>query len=346
MSNALTEVVDYIVEKLQKTNINNPKANAGCVHILDHYEADEISRLVDMSFQIIQMQFTKATTETPAGETRLTTVSSAIGNRICQPNENDGIFTKWDREVRLGDLFIEAYFNTGYVDLYYPQMRDSFHIVSATSKWTDLWEIDTETIINNLKGTVTDKPPLITDMMQMHRHEEEPVIKGRTKDDPLDTEAIFVKAINKLQRTGWKVNTTILDAMLKDYKNFISFEEIEDNKPKELKRRSKLIEWAFITKKAEHLRDQTFYQFMEADYRGRLYYSEPFLNFQGSDIARGILQFARPKPMDQHGLFWLAVHTACSYNQSYNIDEIPDWCEADYATYLKSEGLELSLIHI
>ena len=44
--------------------------------------------------------------------------------------------------------------------------------------------------------------------------------------------------------------------------------------------------------------------------------------------------------MDQHGLFWLAVHTACSYNQSYNIDEIPDWCEADYATYLESEGLE------
>ena len=149
-----------------------------------------------------------------------------------------------------------------------------------------------------------------------------------------------MKAINKLQRTGWKVNTTILDAMLKDYKNFISFEEIEDNKPKELKRRSKLIEWAFITKKAEHLRDQTFYQFLEADYRGRLYYSEPFLNFQGSDIARGILQFARPKPMDQHGLFWLAVHTACSYNQSYGIDEIPDWCEADYLTYLQQEKLE------
>ena len=162
MSNALTEVVSYIVEKLHKTNTNNPKANAGCVHILDHYEVDEISRLVDMSFQIIQMQFTKATTETPAGETRLTTVSSAIGNRICKLDENDGIFTKWEREVRVGDLFIEAYFNTGYVDLYYPKMRDGFHIVSATSKWTDLWEIDTETIVNNLKGTVTHKPEPIT----------------------------------------------------------------------------------------------------------------------------------------------------------------------------------------
>ena len=336
MSNALTEIVDYISEKLTQPG----KPSAGAAYLRDNFEVHEIPRLVDVSFQIIQMHFTKATSETPAGECRLTTVSSAIGNRICTHDENDGIFTKWDREVRLGDLFIEAYFNTGYVDLYYPQMRDSFHIVSATSKWTDLWEIDTETIINNLKGTVTDKPPLITDMMQMHRHEEEPVIKGRTKDDPLDTEAIFVKAINKLQRTGWKVNTTILDAMLKDYKNFISFEEIEDNKPKELKRRSKLIEWAFITKKAEHLRDQTFYQFLEADYRGRLYYSEPFLNFQGSDIARGILQFARPKPMDQHGLQWLAIHTACSYNQSYSRNEIPEWCTKDYACYLDKEGLD------
>ena len=52
------------------------------------------------------------------------------------------------------------------------------------------------------------------------------------------------------------------------------------------------------------------------------------------------MQFARGKPMDKHGLFWLAVYTACSYNQSYNIDEIPDWCGADYRTYLEEEGLE------
>ena len=289
MSNPLIEVLDYISEKLHKTNTNNPKANAGCVHILDNYEIEDLPRLVDISFQIIQMQFHKATSETPSGECRLTTVSSSIGNRIARPDENDGIFTKWEREVRVGDLFIEAYYNSGFVDLYYPRMANGFHIVSATSKWTDLWDIPESTIINNLKGTVTDKPPLITDMMQMHRHEEEPVIKGRTKDDKLDPDAIYVKAINKLQRTGWKINTKILDAMLKDYKSFISFDKIEDNEPKELKRRSKVIEWAFTTKKAEYLRDETFYQFLEADYRGRLYYSEPFLNFQGSDIARGIL---------------------------------------------------------
>ena len=44
--------------------------------------------------------------------------------------------------------------------------------------------------------------------------------------------------------------------------------------------------------------------------------------------------------MTEDGLFWLAVHTASSYNQSYNKDEIPEWCEADYKSYLDDEELE------
>ena len=93
--------------------------------------------------------------------------------------------------------------------------------------------------------------------------------------------------------------------------------------------------------KAKGLKDKdTFYQSVEVDYRGRIYYNEAFLNFQGSDLARGMLQFARKKPMTAEGLWWLAVHTACCYNKSYNKDEIPEWCEADYASYLEEEGLE------
>ena len=108
-----------------------------------------------------------------------------------------------------------------------------------------------------------------------------------------------------------------------------------------MKRRSKAVEWAFIMAKAKGLKDKdTFYQSVEVDYRGRIYYNEAFLNFQGSDLARGMLQFARKKPMTAEGLWWLAIHTACCYNQSYQKEEIPEWCEADYASYLEAEGLE------
>ena len=338
--NGLAQVKEYILQKTSNVNVNNPKANQGAKYLAENYTEEEILQHVDTSFQIIQLQFTKSTSETPAGEARLTTVSSGIGYHVCKREEELGIFSQWDLDVRVGDLFIEAYYNTGFIDLYYPRIRNGFHIVSATNKWTDLEDIDTSTIIHSLKGTVEIKPHPIEGMMQMHAHDEYPVIKGKGANDSLDTRSTWVKAINKLQRTSWRVNERVLTAMLKHEDKFISREKVLRNKPKEQKRRSKLIEWSFTTKKAKYLKGKTFYQFLEADYRGRLYYSEPFLNFQGSDIARGMLQFGRGKPMDEYGLYWLAVHTACCYNQSYNADEIPDWCQEDYASYLQEEGLE------
>ena len=339
---ALNEVVEYLLKKIQDVNVNNPKANAGAVYLRNTYEDEDISRLVDASLQIIQTLFTKSTSETPAGEARLTTVSSSIGFNLIPRDEDLGIYHTWERDVRLGDLFVEAYYNTGLIDLYYPRVRNGFHVVSVTSKWPELDSINMETIKHNLKGTVETKPPNITSMIQMQTHEEELVIKGKSKEDTLDPDATWVKAINKLQQTKWTINNRVLKALLDNVDNFISYDPIlgKDNKPKELKRRSKIVEWAITTRKAEYLQDKSFYQFLEADYRGRLYYSEPFLNFQGSDLARGILQFARGKPMDDAGLYWLAVHTACSYNQSYQKEEIPNWCSADYETYLNEEGLD------
>jgi DNA-directed RNA polymerase len=82
-----------------------------------------------------------------------------------------------------------------------------------------------------------------------------------------------------------------------------------------------------------------FWQFADCDYRGRLYFLEPYLNFQGNDLARGLMMFADGKPIGEAGIKWLAIHTATCYNQSYEIDKIPDWVTADYKGYLKREGL-------
>jgi hypothetical protein len=106
-----------------------------------------------------------------------------------------------------------------------------------------------------------------------------------------------------------------------------------------LKNRSKFDAYNMTVQKAESLADKIFFQYVDADYRGRLYYRESYLNYQGKDIERGLLKFAEEKPMSEEGLFYFAVHTACSYNQSYSIDNIPEWCEADYKTHLESEGL-------
>lgn len=345
--NALDEVIIYLENKVSSVNTNNPKANSGAVYLKENYELDDLPQLLDDSIAIIQLNFTRTNSEVEAGEAKLTNVSMTIGRHICKRPahyENTGIYDEWVKDIRIGDLFVEALYNTGFIDLYYPQRRNGFHIITATNKWPKLEDAlaDIDLLLRN---TVTEKPPLIEKMHQTHCGGiEYPVVKKAEPTDPIDIDSPWVTAVNKLQQTGWKINKRILEALLANKEHFVSYEELEVTdeitKKMELKRRSKIVEWGFIIEKAKSLTHTTFYQLIDADYRGRLYYCEPFLSFQGSDLSRGMLQFSRGKPMDTYGLYWLAVHTACSYNQSYKIEEIPDWCTSDYKSYLKEENLE------
>ena len=341
--NALQEVVDYLENKISTVNVNNPKANAGAKHLA--LAEIDIYRATSLAFDVIQQCFTKVSSDSPAGECKLTHVSTMLGINITKQDKDNGLFEEWKKNVTVGDLFIEAFYNLGFIDLYYPQRRDSFHVVLATNKWTDLRDIDKTVLKHTLRSTQFTKPERISGSVQAHNLEEKPIIKGNRirerNQDIGELDKPWLRAIDKLQRTGWQINRPVFEAMKAARDNFISFEPIKDNKEKEVRRCSKVVEFSYTVARAEQLVDEdVFYQLIEADYRGRIYYSEPFLTFQSSDFSRGIMQFARGKPMDKHGLFWLAAHTACSYNQSYNIDEIPDWCDADYYSYLKDEGLE------
>lgn len=106
-----------------------------------------------------------------------------------------------------------------------------------------------------------------------------------------------------------------------------------------LKNRSKFDAYNMTVQKAFALEGRPFYQYIDADYRGRLYYRESYINYQGKDIERGMLKFHKSKILDEKGLFYLAVHTASSYNQTYSIDNIPEYFEADYKGHLESQGL-------
>lgn len=311
---------------MSRINVNNPKANSGGVLLKLHKNIDEdLPILVDIAFHTMQLHFTTDNSSNPAGTAGLTMVSSAVGLKVHKYIQREPV--PWNMQVRLGDLFIEAFYNTGYVDIYYPKARDTSYIVSATTEWIKLADIPAMLERMRLVSTFDSPPTPI-------------IIKGDDTNHSQD-DLPWTRAVSKLQSTGWRVNSRVLDALRANKDMFTSSDPILDNDAKEMKRRSKAVEWAFIIAKAEKLVDKdVFYQGVECDYRGRIYYAEPFLNFQGSDLARGMLKFARAKPMTQDGLFWLAVHTASSYNRSYNIDEIPDWVEADYQSHLVAEGLE------
>jgi len=97
-----------------------------------------------------------------------------------------------------------------------------------------------------------------------------------------------------------------------------------------------------VVNKAKLIGGRTFYQEVSCDYRGRIYYAESFLEFQGSDLARSLFLFANKKEVDKDGFKWMLIHAANSYNASYSIDELKkiNWLSTDYIAYLKEEGLE------
>lgn len=318
---ALNQVHEYLNKKIERVNLNNQKANRGGVLVKTHAGWEEkLEALVAVTFQIIQSQFTRTQGDYLPGEAGLTATSIVIGKAVAKLISREPI--KLEHQLCIGDLFIEGFVYHGFAELVPPVRRDDSYTLKATPKWEELADIPLEIVKETILGSYTEPQSVTRHIHKMH-------------DYLYDAEAPYVQAVDKLQQVKWAINKPILDAIVPPRS------EPEENDAKEQRRRSKVIEHKFITAKAEILKDwDGFYQSFEVDYRGRIYNTEPFLNYQSSDMAKGMLMFAEEKPMTEDGKFWLAVHTASSYNQSYNINDIPEWCEEDYKSYLKEEGLE------
>lgn len=59
--------------------------------------------------------------------------------------------------------------------------------------------------------------------------------------------------------------------------------------------------------------EEGFYYPHNVDFRGRAYPMHPYLNHLGSDLCRGILEFAEGRPLGKSGLHWLKIHLANLY---------------------------------
>jgi len=59
--------------------------------------------------------------------------------------------------------------------------------------------------------------------------------------------------------------------------------------------------------------EEGFYYPHNVDFRGRAYPMHPYLNHLGSDVCRGILEFAEGRPLGKSGLRWLKIHLANLY---------------------------------
>ena len=319
--------------------MNNPKANWGARVLKENgFDIELLDDYLYWAANAMQLHFNTNSPSNPAGRAGLTMMSLAIGaNVMGTHDEKDKGRKQLIDEVRIGDLFLEPFVKHGYITLIRPITKDMMYFIEVTELWPLLGD---EIKFDKSITEYIHIDPTVDELNSV-------MIKG--EEIPRSTNAPWCRSAVNLMQVPWHINRPVYEALKANESMFVSDLE-EDEYPdgefdeyihlQNIRRRSKRMDYKFVTNKAWAFIDVPFYMEVDADYRGRLYYKEPFLNFQGSDWARGIFQFYEGKEMTADGEYWLAVHTAGSFNQSYDIDEIPDWCETDYRSYLEDEGLD------
>ena len=170
----------------------------------------------------------------------------------------------------------------------------------------------------------------------------------------MDLSQVF-HAVNVVQETGWRVNPTVfkvMDALFtsqSDCSVIPEFHEktMPDPYPKkgtkeeqiDWKRRATMMYTDNVRKKTKRIQfsqlmwmtrkfkdEKAFYFPHTLDFRGRMYANTAFLNPQGEDSARGLLEFSKGKPMGNYGLPWLQVHLANCYGyDKVSLEDRVEW---------------------
>jgi len=338
----MEDVKDYLLNKIRGEDLGvKPRRNLQLMRMIDTDGVDMLDFLIEdmitYARKTIQRCFKRSKTE---GETAITQASMAIGKYIVEGWDSNNV--NFRDHVRVGDLVIEGFVMCGYLTIQVGHMKSRKPVtIHATDKWGEMDAI--------AGRTVCISEEIIEPITRLIQSNGRSVIKTWDKSKEYrfiqHKDAPFVKAIDKLQSTRWLVNPDVHEAIMEQWDSFIKNEEFtgEDEKENEKlyqRQASKNREVKEVMAIAAKWLHKEFSFYLDADYRGRLYYSESFFNFQGSDIARGQLLFAKGKLFDSTASFWLGVHTACSYNQSYSIDEIPEWVTTDYRSVLEQEELD------
>ena len=165
------------------------------------------------------------------------------------------------------------------------------------------------------------------------------------------------QAVNIVQETAWRVNKEVFEVMDTLFNSKASSKVIPEffertmpiPYPKKgtkeeqvewkrlathmysdnVKRKTKRIQFSQLMWTARKFKNEKMFYFPHTvDFRGRLYANTAFLNPQGEDSARGLLEFSVGKPMGDSGKPWLDVHLANCYGyDKVSLEERVEWVE-------------------
>ncbi|KAG9252648.1 uncharacterized protein F5Z01DRAFT_625401 [Emericellopsis atlantica] len=153
-----------------------------------------------------------------------------------------------------------------------------------------------------------------------------------------DFKTVF-KGLDVLGKTAWRINTKVLNVLVEAWNRGLDIANIPPlnvdtptpAEPDQVTDPEGYRQWLRVVKRIENeragkhserclmnlqlevaraFRNQTIYFPHNVDYRGRAYPIPTYLNHMGADHMRGILTFAKGKPLGARGLRWLKIHLA------------------------------------
>lgn len=182
------------------------------------------------------------------------------------------------------------------------------------------------------KGAYLFLPSFI---MRIHGAKQQREVLKRTPKENL--QPVF-EALDTLGNTKWRVNKRVLAVVDRIWSDggrlagLVDRHDIPLPEEPDTEDEEQLKKWKWKVKKvkkenkerysqrcdielkltvARKMRDEAgFFYPHNLDFRGRAYPMHPYLNHLGSDLCRGILEFAEGRPIGSSGLRWLKIHLA------------------------------------
>lgn len=357
--------LDYLTARVEKVVVNSDKIYNEGARLLAHYPTwpYELERFINEAWDVLLRYCIRNKHAKYTATVKLTFASDLIGKRLARSIGVDESNIKYT--LSLGDLLLETFLQDGLIDIFreYAGVKAPYMVRIVNQTYS---------IKPTLIGTTFEPPLPITGLFSDVT--KEPFIKGWT-DSKLFYQYLdqpFIKSLESLRQQPWALNNPLLSAIKANppaevldlvdengeiHKWNIHHENLNlpkklwhlDNTPftgkkdPKLQRLiSKFFEYEMVVRKAEMVQEKgyPFYQEVSCDYRGRVYYAESFLEFQGSDIARSLFLFHNKKVVNARGFYWICSHAASSINLSFGVDELPQYLTTDYKKYLGEEGLD------
>ncbi|RDX62299.1 DNA-directed RNA polymerase 2B, chloroplastic/mitochondrial, partial [Mucuna pruriens] len=175
-------------------------------------------------------------------------------------------------------------------------------------------------------------------VMRIHGAKQQREAVKRAPKSQLDP--VF-EALNTLGNTKWRVNKRVLCVIDQIWANggcladLVDREDVPLPEEPDTEDEAEIRKWRWKVKAvkkenserhsqrcdielklavARKMKDEEgFYYPHNLDFRGRAYPMHPYLNHLGSDLCRGILEFAEGRPLGKSGLHWLKIHLANLY---------------------------------